>query len=345
MKIKYVFPLLVAVMLLIVSCEKDDNPDANVTLFGGAKNGVMIATDNASAGAITATLNGLVPESMPDGTSFYFRYSSTSTTQDQLIASSYVIKATKDGNRIYANVSDLKYNTTYYYIAFYCYEGVDCYADEVQSFKTQLSAGPTVDMGLSVKWASCNIGASKPLDNGGYYQWAGTNDVTNLKSELNWTNCPYHTGKDYHTGWSKYVPSSYASYWSGKGNPDNKTVLELSDDIANKNLGGKWRFPTMVEWRELHDNSEITWTTLDNVLGCVITSKKKGYENACIFLPACGFKMGKQIGNVGISGYYWSSDLHEYPQAAQIASINYMGLSVYSTSNRCHGCCVRPVQK
>ena len=35
-----------------------------------------------------------------------------------------------------------------------------------------------VDLGLSVKWATCNLGASKPTEYGGYYQWAGTKDVS-----------------------------------------------------------------------------------------------------------------------------------------------------------------------
>ena len=45
---------------------------------------------------------------------------------------------------------------------------------------------------LSVKWANANLGASSPGDYGGYYQWAGTEDVSDTSIILKWNNCPYH---------------------------------------------------------------------------------------------------------------------------------------------------------
>ena len=60
-----------------------------------------------------------------------------------------------------------------------------------------------VDLGLSVKWAACNVGASKPTEYGGYYQWAGTTDVSDTGIYLDWSNCPYHTGSSYLSGWTK----------------------------------------------------------------------------------------------------------------------------------------------
>ena len=40
-----------------------------------------------------------------------------------------------------------------------------------------------VDLGLSVKWASCNIGAESPEDLGGYYAWGETEE----KTEYSWS--------------------------------------------------------------------------------------------------------------------------------------------------------------
>ena len=54
-----------------------------------------------------------------------------------------------------------------------------------------------VDLGLSVKWASFNLGASKPTEYGVYYQWAGTTDVSDTGIYLDLSNCPYHYGSDY----------------------------------------------------------------------------------------------------------------------------------------------------
>ena len=47
-----------------------------------------------------------------------------------------------------------------------------------------------VDLGLSVKWATCNLGASKPTECGGYYQWAGTKDVSDTNIKRGWDNGP-----------------------------------------------------------------------------------------------------------------------------------------------------------
>ena len=84
---------------------------------------------------------------------------------------------------------------------------------------------------LSVKWANANLGASSPGDYGGYYQWAGTEDVSDTSIILKWNNCPYHIGYDEYSGWTKYnTDSDY-------GTVDNKTTLEASDDAATVNLG------------------------------------------------------------------------------------------------------------
>lgn len=163
-----------------------------------------------------------------------------------------------------------------------------------------------VDLGLSVKWGSFNLGASNPEEYGGYYQWAGTTDVTNNSIMLDWENCPYHIGPYEACGWTKYIPLSYPLYWSGPGNPDDKTILEPSDDAAQVKLGGKWRIPTYKEWTELLNNSTSEWTTLEGVSGRRFTSKKNGNS---IFLPAVGRRKGGLLEDYGTKGYYCSSSL------------------------------------
>ena len=166
-----------------------------------------------------------------------------------------------------------------------------------------------VDLGLpsGLKWASFNLGATKPEEYGGYYQWAGLQDVTDTSIYLDYSNCPYHTGSSYSTGWTKYIPSDKSSYWSGSGSPDNKTILDLEDDIAHVALGGKWRMPTIYEFNELIDNCTSEWTTLNGVNGRKFTSKKNGN---IIFLPAAGYRSYDCLIDVGSFGYYWSSSLN-----------------------------------
>lgn len=196
-----------------------------------------------------------------------------------------------------------------------------------------------VDLGLSVKWAKCNLGASKPEEYGGYYQWAGTKDVSDKSICLDWDNCPYHTGFEEDSGWTKYITKSFFDI------ADNKTTLEAKDDAATVKLGSAWRIPTDAEWQELIDNCTWTWTTLNGVKGYIVRSKKTGYTDNWIFLPAACDRDGHYLSSVGPSGYYWSSFLgtnyHAYAYAVSFNSAN-VGWSV---DNRCNGLSVRPVSE
>lgn len=202
-----------------------------------------------------------------------------------------------------------------------------------------------VDLGLSVLWATCNLGASNPWGYGGYYQWGGTDDVTDTNIILNWANCPYHTGSDETTGWTKYVSTFYSSYWSGTGDPDDRTVLDPADDAAHVILGGDWRMPTETEWKELLINCTWEWTdnyNTMNVAGYIVTSKKEGYADRSIFLPAAGYRTNTYLYD-GSRGLYWSSSLYEslsnYARILNFSSDSH-GTSI---SSRYYGRSVRPV--
>ena len=198
-----------------------------------------------------------------------------------------------------------------------------------------------VDLGLSVKWATCNLGASKPTEYGGYYQWAGTKDVSDRKIKLGWSNCPYHTGSDYDSGWTKY--NMNPSY----GTVDNKTVLEAMDDAASVAIGGKWRMPTDEEWTELRntDNCSWTWTTIDGVNGCKVQSKKSGYTDNWIFLPAAGCRNDEGLMEVGFRGSYWSSSL-DTDNTNRASFMTFYSSYFYGNSSyRYNGHSIRPVSE
>ena len=190
-------------------------------------------------------------------------------------------------------------------------------AGSAYSYAVTLSSGGQeveyVDLGLpsGLKWASCNLGASKPEEYGGYYQWGGLEDVTDTSIYLDWSNCPYHTGSYSYgdKGWTKYIPSNKSSYWSGSGKPDNKTILDPEDDVAHVKLGGKWRMPTESEFNELRNNCQCSWVTYKGVKGYKFTSKKSGYTDKWIFLPAAGYRRGDCLYFAGSYGDYWSSSL------------------------------------
>ena len=190
-----------------------------------------------------------------------------------------------------------------------------------------------VDLGLSVKWATCNIGASKPEEYGDYFAWGEVAP----KETYDWSTYKWCNGSYYNT-LTKYCTNS------DFGTIDNKTVLEAADDAARANWSGSWRMPTDAELTELREQCTWTWTTQNGVYGYKVTSKKSGYTNKSIFLPAAGYRRGSSLYYAGSSGDYWSSSLgtDDYPS-------NAYDLDFYSdyVSRRCNsrscGRSVRPV--
>ena len=193
-----------------------------------------------------------------------------------------------------------------------------------------------VDLGLSVLWATCNVGATKPEEYGDYYAWGETEPKTTYDwSTYKWCNGSYYTQTKYNTS------SSY-------GTVDNKTVLDQDDDVAHVKWGGSWRLPTGAELDELCDSCTWTWnsrgnTEFNGVAGYKVTSNKSGYTDRFIFLPAAGYRTSTGLDDVGSYGYYWSSSLYTgNPCSAFYLSFNsgYVGWRDYG---RRSGFSVRPV--
>ncbi len=232
-------------------------------------------------------------------------YSSSERTLEGLKSNGTGMNLTLGADGSYSTtISTLSSSTSYNYVVVAKVDNVEL-ASVIGNFTTLAPPSGSVDLGLSVFWASCNLGASKPTEYGGYYQWAGTTDVSDTGIYLGFDNCPYHTGRAEVYGWTKYV--TIESY----GTVDNKTTLVSKDDAASVALGGKWRIPVDAEWSELMntDNCSWTWTTIDGVNGYKVQSKKPGYTDNWIFLPAAGCRLSDNLKNVGSRGNYWSSSL------------------------------------
>lgn len=182
-----------------------------------------------------------------------------------------------------------------------------------------------VDLGLSVKWATCNVGATKPEEYGDYFAWGETAP----KHNYDWSTYKWCKGSC--ETLTKYNTSIFY------GTVDNNTDLDIDDDAAHANWGGSWRLPTKAEQDELTNNCIWIWTTKNGINGSLVT----GPNGNSIFLPAAGYCLGTDFGGISEYGYYWSSSLS--------ASINayFFRLSsnnvTWSDYGRHYGFSVRPV--
>ena len=193
-----------------------------------------------------------------------------------------------------------------------------------------------VDLGLSVRWATFNVGAKKPEDYGDYFAWGETEP----KSDYSWSTYKYCKGSYY--SMTKYSTNSSYGY---NGFTDNNSVLDPEDDAAHVNWGGDWRMPTKAEQDELRntDNCTWTWTTMNGVNGYKVVSKKSGYAGNWIFLPAAGYRGGTALYRVGSYGYYWSSSLNTgSPGGAYCLYFGSGGVG-WNNDSRDYGQSVRPV--
>ena len=213
----------------------------------------------------------------------------------------------------------------------------DSYIEQIRPIEDYPSAfafpgdvGEPIDLGLSVKWASWNVGASAPEEYGAYFAWG----ETDIKSSYSWDNYKWCNGSS--TTLTKYNNDS--SY----GFVDNKTTLDLEDDAAHVHWGGTWRMPTIEEYRELFDyNNCTTIWSYEYGGGYRITSKKPGFTDKSIFLPAAGNWAGSS--NSGTDGWYWSSSLMtETPYNAYWYSFHKKYVAIID-NQRCQCLPIRPV--
>ena len=227
-----------------------------------------------------------------------------------------------DSNKKFTvSATGLSPGTTYYYKS-YVQKSMDVQYSSVESFTTQEIKCPagSVDLGIVMPrgdgttyklfWATSNLCESglcaKPEDYGDYFAWG----ETSTKSDYSWLTYKFRTSGDFYDNvkLSKYVTNS-TSY----GTIDNKTVLDQEDDVAHVKLGGNWRMPTYTEWMILKSECTSTWTTQNGVKGLLFTAT----NGKSIFLPASGYMDGRDHGEAGSTGEYWSSSLsNDFPSRA-----------------------------
>ena len=170
------------------------------------------------------------------------------------------------------DIVNLKYDTKYYYRAF-VKVGADTFVEgEDHEFRTEVDKR-IVDLGLSVKWSSWNIGATSEGEYGYLEPW-GASD-----------------------GGSAYY---------GGGN-----ISGTDYDIAHAEWGDEWRMPTREEFQELVDNCTASndVVVVDNKFHYGVRFSRNGKS---IFIPFCGYGSADNRTNEGAGGYYWTSEGIQY---------------------------------
>jgi len=178
-----------------------------------------------------------------------------------------------------------------------------------------------VDLGLSVYWASCNVGAFAPEEAGDFFAWAET------ESKI------------------KYLDETYKYYRDGgyvKYNEGKKYTLDLEDDAANTNWGGRWRMPTDYECQELVEKCTWSSTTVNGVNGFLVTSNVPGYTDKSIFLPFTGYMEGDKLCYDGMYSGYWTSSTNDSGTILRLALTDPNGHLILG-SDRIDGYNVRAV--
>ena len=219
----------------------------------------------------------------------------------------------KNGKIFSCESSNNEYNTTikgllpaktYYYLTYMDLSGERHYGD-LKSFTTSEYEPVYVNLGLSVKWASCNLGAISEEETGGLFGWG---DLTGIN-----------------------VSSKNSDY------VNVEDISETENDICILNNAGK--MPTYAEYKELIDNCKKEWTSVKGINGYKFTAS----NGNSIFLPVSGLRDGYDIEEDATLGAYWSGSIdataNDY---AYNVNFSESKLSL-GTSQKYMGLAIRPV--
>ena len=240
--------------------------------------------------------------------------------------------------------------------------------------------GLWVDLGLSVKWASINLGATSPEQGGDYFAWGETepkyldgyaleNPCTHWKPgqtggyDGGYNNANYKFMQEGQSSWfkiTKYTTPDYEynGIWYDNDKNfigDGKTTFadyDYEDDPVWMNWGGECRVATIAEWQELLSTSNCEWDWREDyngagVKGWIVASKVSGFEGASIFLPAGGWRDGSRL-QYTENGHYWTNSIETYTtkDSRYGQKLLFTSSSHYiNSSARTNGLLVRPVME
>ena len=187
------------------------------------------------------------------------------------------------------DITGLNENTRYYVRA-YATNSVGTAYGSVTTLKTAddgtIAGIEYVDLGLSVKWAPFNIGATSPTECGDYFAWG------EIETKTEYTEANSLT---------------FGIYMDDiGGNPQY--------DAARAIWGSTWRLPSREEIEEIVAECTWEWTSVDGMNGCKITGPNGNH----IFVPAAGCYIGAELKMLGQNGMY-----HSYKMCGDYVNFSY----------------------
>lgn len=193
-----------------------------------------------------------------------------------------------------------------------------------------------VDLGLSVRWACCNVDASAPEEYGGFYAWGETEEKSNY-NEYTYEHVTVHRDTTI-DGNSTYIQTTMKYAHIGSN------ISGTRYDVAHVKWGKGWRMPTRNELEELFRECTWEWVMRNGAKGMLFT----GPNGNSIFLPAAGYHWGlghmeSEYYDEGSCGVYQSGTLTS-PDSGQFAINIYSGMISHGADRRHSGYSIRPVK-
>lgn len=199
--------------------------------------------------------------------------------------------------------------------------------DTTITYTGVISGHDYVDLGLSVKWATCNIGADIPENIGYYFQWG--EPFPEINGPYQWYTYAY---------WTDLNGNGYVE-------PDTEIDMLIPDisgtsyDAANAMWGQLWRMPTSNEIQELINNCQFESVVMSGN-NCI---KITGPNGQCIYMPATGRKDGQNTYGTN-NAYIWSSIRGPFEDEAYCGVIKSSGSNIEHYL-KCKGLTIRPVSE
>ena len=278
---------------------------SKLTKYGEVKSFVTtdaeIATADAAVKENTATLGGTVNIPSSDKVTKGVK---VSLDQDA-VKTGRLYTADSEGNSYSISISGLIPGKTYYYVSYAQVNAEEKYG-EVKSFTIAEQEVEFVDLGLSVEWATVNVGATKPEEVGGLYGF-GDKTLFNVSTQA-----------------ADYIDTD---------------ILNTENDLATMYIPGAFT-PSETQMQELVDNTTIESATVGGVAGYRFTAA----NGNSIFLPLTGTRTGSEVSGADALGAYWTSSVDAVDADHASALTLSDGKATVTGANRYEGLAIRAVR-
>ena len=280
-----------------------------VTKYGDVKSFVTTNAELATADALSTEVTAQLGATVNIGTTAsdeVVKGIKISTDADKVTEGRlYKADATTGGNTFTIPLSGLVPGKTYYYVAYAKVNSEEKYG-EVKTFTTAEQDVEFVDLGLSVEWATVNVGALNPEEAGGLYGY-GDNTLFNVSTQA-----------------ADYVATD---------------IQSTEYDLASMFIPGAFT-PSATQMQELIDNTTKEYISVNGVAGCRFTAS----NGNSIFLPLAGTRTGEEVSGEGTLGAYWTSSADAVDAGHASALTMSEGDAKVSSANRYEGLAIRAVR-